>query len=379
MNFTIDNFRCPITRSIFNQPVLCEDGHFYERDAIESWFSSNKEDTCKSPLNNKMMRKIYFECFLFNSALEQILKEKPELKEDQYAIEIDLDQMIIWKKYEWLEKLEKIDLPSSNVPLKKRIGFVQSMTTKQFRLFLSKMDMESHWKKLFVILSLFEHEDKLELLIKTLLENLEQKYCQKTLQLAIDMYRESPKHANVDIIASHLLEKVQPQKEIDYLIFSHESIEKHLKDFDFLIESNYSDCFIRINPNNLEWLCKQELPPSEGLMCLAIRYDHGHLQSKMLELGISFNCPGSLFAAIHARRPKNVRKIIDLGYNLEDLYEGKKLLDVAYATGNEMIIGMLYDYGATASPNVEIEDGSDSSNMEDVHGFLMALLSATHN
>ncbi len=29
--------RCPITLSAFEDPVLCNDGHTYERDAIERW------------------------------------------------------------------------------------------------------------------------------------------------------------------------------------------------------------------------------------------------------------------------------------------------------------------------------------------------------
>lgn len=136
-----------------------------------------------------------------------------------------------------------------------------------------------------------------------------------------------------------------------------------------------SECYEKINHSNFEWLCGKELPPSEGLMCLAIRYDNEQLQNKMADLGIAFNCTDSLFAAIHAHRPRNVERILKLGYDLEEIFEGKRLLDVAYLTGNETIVGMLYDYGAMASPDIEIEDvGGSAVNLDDLHGFLMTLL-----
>jgi hypothetical protein len=35
-----DNFICPITMEIMKDPVICSDGHTYERSAIETWLST---------------------------------------------------------------------------------------------------------------------------------------------------------------------------------------------------------------------------------------------------------------------------------------------------------------------------------------------------
>ena len=35
------SFSCPITHSIMKDPVMCADGHSYERDSIQRWFSYN--------------------------------------------------------------------------------------------------------------------------------------------------------------------------------------------------------------------------------------------------------------------------------------------------------------------------------------------------
>lgn len=50
-NFTPDppdHLLCPITRELLRDPVVCADGHTYEREAIETWLQSS--DT--SPLTN---------------------------------------------------------------------------------------------------------------------------------------------------------------------------------------------------------------------------------------------------------------------------------------------------------------------------------------
>lgn len=44
-----DAFACPITREIMEDPVICSDGHTYERVAIEQWLQSNS----RSPKTNQ--------------------------------------------------------------------------------------------------------------------------------------------------------------------------------------------------------------------------------------------------------------------------------------------------------------------------------------
>ena len=45
------NFCCPITLELMKNPVICTDGHTYERDAIENWLKIKKT----SPMTNKVI------------------------------------------------------------------------------------------------------------------------------------------------------------------------------------------------------------------------------------------------------------------------------------------------------------------------------------
>ncbi|XP_025206512.1 WD repeat, SAM and U-box domain-containing protein 1-like isoform X2 [Melanaphis sacchari] len=47
---TPDEFICPITQQIFRDPVICSDGHTYDRSAMMSWFRRGK---FSSPLTNE--------------------------------------------------------------------------------------------------------------------------------------------------------------------------------------------------------------------------------------------------------------------------------------------------------------------------------------
>jgi sacsin len=60
-----DEFVCPITREVMDDPVLAVDGHTYERAAIESWFrqsmarpppAGGTRRFCRSPKTNQELR-----------------------------------------------------------------------------------------------------------------------------------------------------------------------------------------------------------------------------------------------------------------------------------------------------------------------------------
>ena len=49
-----DEFRCPITHELMNDPVICSDGHTYERAAIERWLRSHgSSPKTNAPLPNR--------------------------------------------------------------------------------------------------------------------------------------------------------------------------------------------------------------------------------------------------------------------------------------------------------------------------------------
>ena len=47
-----DSFLCPLTLSIFVDPVICSDGHTYERRAIEDWLKTK----LVSPATNEKLK-----------------------------------------------------------------------------------------------------------------------------------------------------------------------------------------------------------------------------------------------------------------------------------------------------------------------------------
>lgn len=47
----LDTFLCPITRDLMTDPVICSDGHTYERQAIEEWLKASS----RSPKTNQRL------------------------------------------------------------------------------------------------------------------------------------------------------------------------------------------------------------------------------------------------------------------------------------------------------------------------------------
>ena len=67
-----EDFKCPITTFIMTDPVCAEDGHTYERRAIERWL----EDHDTSPLTGA---KLPSKMLLTNYALRNAIEESSEI------------------------------------------------------------------------------------------------------------------------------------------------------------------------------------------------------------------------------------------------------------------------------------------------------------
>lgn len=75
--------RCPITKDIFLDPVVAEDGHIYERTAIEKWFKTHSI----SPMTGtKINNKIVFPVFHIKKIINDLITDNPKLKEEQYQL-----------------------------------------------------------------------------------------------------------------------------------------------------------------------------------------------------------------------------------------------------------------------------------------------------
>jgi len=86
MNLTEDDLRCPITLVLIRDPVVAEDGHTYERQAIETWIQQNgTSPLTNQPLSLRELRPNYIMKRMidqFENALRQ--------KKYQYTLKLDV-------------------------------------------------------------------------------------------------------------------------------------------------------------------------------------------------------------------------------------------------------------------------------------------------
>jgi hypothetical protein len=81
LNVIADEFICPITLSLPLKPVLAEDGHVYECDAIKKYFVSEGVDTesvagtiVQSPLTREPMGLKLVECLHIRNTIEKLIR-----------------------------------------------------------------------------------------------------------------------------------------------------------------------------------------------------------------------------------------------------------------------------------------------------------------
>jgi hypothetical protein len=76
-----EEFRCPISGHVFLNPVIAEDGHVYEKEMIEAWFT--KHDT--SPITReKIICKNVHPTFFVKNKVVDFLKKYPQYSEELY-------------------------------------------------------------------------------------------------------------------------------------------------------------------------------------------------------------------------------------------------------------------------------------------------------
>ncbi len=78
-----NKFTCPITLQLFCNPIIAEDGNFYEKDAFFKLI--HKKNKIKSPLSGFEISSKYFICNSFNNELKEFISNNPELKSEQYS------------------------------------------------------------------------------------------------------------------------------------------------------------------------------------------------------------------------------------------------------------------------------------------------------
>ena len=72
--------KCPLTGLIFCEPVLAEDGHFYELMSIKNYLIKN--DT--SPITKEKMGKLIMHSKIMKNMVDEFLTNNPDYKSEQF-------------------------------------------------------------------------------------------------------------------------------------------------------------------------------------------------------------------------------------------------------------------------------------------------------
>jgi len=76
---------CPLSHCIFLQPVLADDGNVYEKQMIKQWQLKNgTSPNTRQPISNR-----FTNCIPIKKLVDEFLIKYPELKNDQYILDVD--------------------------------------------------------------------------------------------------------------------------------------------------------------------------------------------------------------------------------------------------------------------------------------------------
>ena len=100
-----DEFLCPITLALPIDPVNAEDGHIYERSAIEDWFTRTPSvnGKVKSPATNEMIGKKLLPALRLKNMIEKMVRSGALTGEKVQAWQTKLEEQ------EELEKAQQLD------------------------------------------------------------------------------------------------------------------------------------------------------------------------------------------------------------------------------------------------------------------------------
>ncbi|ARF10492.1 U-box domain protein [Hokovirus HKV1] len=80
MDIILEELKCPITRSLFLNPVLANDNIIYEKEAIENWLKINTT----SPITRKSITNKLTEVKNIKNIITNLIKQNPSLVNEQY-------------------------------------------------------------------------------------------------------------------------------------------------------------------------------------------------------------------------------------------------------------------------------------------------------
>ena len=127
-NFTIDDFKCPITKNIIINPVLSDDGYFYEKSAVVLPMFEYTDN--------------YYKCYLYNKLLKRFVEMNNELinkpKNDVNNNQI-INRPFRAKDVKILYLINKIKERNNNEMIKSYIDYVDDINYNYGNNFNTKL------------------------------------------------------------------------------------------------------------------------------------------------------------------------------------------------------------------------------------------------
>lgn len=111
------SFKCPITHDVMTDPVICNDGHSYERSAIERWFESHNT----SPFTNQVID----QTLITNHSLRNSIEEYFGINQQNVGIVVDSNENDF--SVECFKKKNYIKLVPTDIKKKNNVNIVISI------------------------------------------------------------------------------------------------------------------------------------------------------------------------------------------------------------------------------------------------------------
>ena len=130
LKINVNDFMCPVTKQIFNRPVVADDGFTYEKWAIDRILS----DTKQSPITREQLTK-YCESKLISKHKDDFLNDNPEFKNLQF------DKM----NYSFIENISSISKLLDNKNFKELCEYAEIHLNHEFNVvpFIKKISMSN--------------------------------------------------------------------------------------------------------------------------------------------------------------------------------------------------------------------------------------------
>ncbi len=307
----IDSLCCPITKEIYNEPVVASDGFIYEMDTLIEWFKINNI----SPKTGLKIDKLFLKCFDKKQQVNEFLLKYPEQVINQYkikTIEISIED-IINNEENYEEILNNTNLEGLTINLNKIIlgKFCDLLQIKS----------ENLLKKIIDIIVDLEYSYYTEIKLIHLIC----KYSKpEIIKYIIDKGVDLECSTNIGTKPIHLICLYSTPEMIKYIIDKGVNLEccdnNGYKLIHYICECSTPEMIKYIIDKGVDLECSDnENSKPIHLIC---RYSIPKMIKYIIDKGVNLECcDDDNWAPIHLicrySTPKMIKYIIDKGVNLE--------------------------------------------------------------